>query len=385
MLDEQITDRFIGHEKEIQFFENWLNDTNPDAPWILFMHDALLAPEEKGGVGKTWLLRKFATIAEQHKNVAIVMVDFFNVADRNSAEIARRVAESVHQVYPDWHPIAFDEAFTEYRKANRQGKNMNEPLARLYDTLTADLDILEERLATEKKCLVIFFDTFELIEQYPVVAALNPAQIFPDRYAFKNIGVVIAGRNAPDWEHPNWHDHKQELQVLPITPFSLEEMVEFVNENRQFPQRLQADSLQAHELHKLTQGRPILVGLVMDVLNYRVITLERLLSTAPLNFEEYIVSKINELENPINWIILFMAHIYHRFNENMLAWLFEHLMDVQTLVEDINTKDLWKKLLELSFVRHAQSGGDVTLHDEMRRLVNKYNWRAHEQQGGLYL
>ena len=384
MLDEQIADRFVGHEKEIQFFKSWLDDTNPDTPWILFMHDELIAPEEKGGVGKTWLLRKFANIAEQHQDIAVVMVDFFNVADRNSAEIARRVVDSIKKVHPEWYPDAFEKAFKEYREANRENRNLNDPLARLYDTLTTDLDTLEERLASDKKCLVIFFDTFELIEQYPVVAALNPAQSFPDTYDFKNIGVVIAGRNGPDWEHANWHGREQQVQDIPIAPFTLEEMVEFVNENRQFPQRLQANSRQAEELYTLTQGRPILVGLVTDVLNYRVITLENLLVAAPLNFEEYIVSKINELENPINWVILFMAHIYHRFNQEMLAWLFDNVLDVQHLVEDVDTQKLWEKVLELSFVRRAQEGENVTLHDEMRRLVNKYNWHAHEQQGGLY-
>ena len=384
MLDEQIIDRFIGHEKELQLFENWLDDANPDAPWILFMHDTLLAPEEKGGVGKTWLLRKFANIAEQHRDIAVVMVDFFNVADRNSAEIARRVVDSLRKVHPEWYPDAFDKAFKEYRVANRQGQNLNDPLARLYDTLTTDLDALEERLASDKKGLVIFFDTFELIEQYPVVAALNPTQSFPDTYDFKNIGVVIAGRNGPDWQHANWRGREQQVQDIPIAPFTLEEMVEFVNENRQFPQRLQADSRQAEELYTLTQGRPILVGLVTDVLNYRVITLEKLLVAAPLNFEAYIVSKINELENPINWVILFMAHIYHRFNQEMLAWLFDNVLDVQHLVADIDTQKLWEKVLDLSFVRRAQAGENVTLHDEMRRLVNKYNWHAHEQQGGLY-
>jgi tetratricopeptide (TPR) repeat protein len=378
MSDEQIDNRFIGHEKEIQFFENWLDDTNPDTAWILFLHDKLIAPEEKGGVGKTWLLRKFATIAEQREGVAVVMVDFFNVADRN-AEIARRVAESMQKVYPDWHPDAFNKAFEEYRAANREDQNMNEPLARLYDTLTTDLDALEERLSTDKKRLIVFFDTFELIEQYPVVATLNPQQSFPDTYDFKNIGVVIAGRNAPDWHLANWRGRERQVKDIPIAPFTLDEMVDFINENRSFSQMLQADSREAEELYVLTKGRPILVGLVTDVLNYRIITLDKLLLTAPLNFEEYIVSKINELENPINWVILFMAHAYHRFNQDILFWLFEQ----QHLVEDINIDKLWKKVQNLSFVRRAQSGENITLHDEMRRLVNKYNWRVQEQ-GGLY-
>jgi len=145
MLDKQIGNRFIGHEKEIQLFQSWLASTDPDAPWILFMHDALSEPEKKGGVGKTWLLRKCANIAQQHQDIAVVMIDFFNIADRNSAEIAQRIVESLKEVYPDWHPATFEQAFIEYRAANRQNLNMSEPLARLYDTLTSELDILEAR------------------------------------------------------------------------------------------------------------------------------------------------------------------------------------------------------------------------------------------------
>ncbi|GAC1623854.1 MAG: hypothetical protein NVS4B9_15370 [Ktedonobacteraceae bacterium] len=312
------------------------------------------------------------------------MIDFFNIAERNSAEIARRVVESVKRVYPDWHPIAFEKAFKEYREANRQGLNLNDPLARLYDTLTTDLDTLEERLANKKKHLIIFFDTFELIEEYPVIATLDPTQIFPDRYDFNTIGVVIAGRNPPDWNHVNWHGRQNEVRIVPINPFTTREMTDFINENRQFSQELEVDSSQEHKLYDLTQGRPILVGLVMDVLNYRVISLDNLLRTSPSSFEEYIVFKINELENPINWVVLFMAHIYHCFNHDMLDWLFEHVLNIQDLIEDVNTQNLWKRMLELSFVRRAQSGGDITLHDEMRRLVNKYNWPAHEQAGGIY-
>ena len=82
MLFQHTTDNFIGRNKEIVLFEQWLNTMT--APYILYFYDALDEEEKKGGIGKTWLLRRCATLARQ-KNpaMAIVMIDFFNVADRD--------------------------------------------------------------------------------------------------------------------------------------------------------------------------------------------------------------------------------------------------------------------------------------------------------------
>ena len=88
------TIEFIGREEEIAFLTKWLADV--DAPSIVYIHDALEEKEKKGGIGKTWLLRKYYELVEpQHKNVIPVVVDFFNVLDRNSVVIAERVVQAV--------------------------------------------------------------------------------------------------------------------------------------------------------------------------------------------------------------------------------------------------------------------------------------------------
>ena len=44
------------------------------------IHDELEETENKGGIGKTWLLREFHTILEQQEQVVPVkIIDFFNV------------------------------------------------------------------------------------------------------------------------------------------------------------------------------------------------------------------------------------------------------------------------------------------------------------------
>src|SRR5436853_7083036 len=118
MLDEQIATKFIGHRQELDLFEQWLTNTDPNSPWILFFHDATEILSQKGGIGKTWLLRKCALTAKQrNKDIAVAMVDFFSVANRDGVVIAQRVVESLQATYPSWSPNSFHETLAEYHTA----------------------------------------------------------------------------------------------------------------------------------------------------------------------------------------------------------------------------------------------------------------------------
>ena len=385
MLDQQIAEKFIGHEQEVKQFERWLQETDLNAPWILFFHDATDIPAKKGGVGKTWLVRKCLAQAQQKpEQFLTVLVDFFSVADRDPVVIATRVVNSLRQAHTQWKPVFFDEVFAEYREIIEQGKDEPDIRSRLSTALTDDLQKLDQLLNTTRKRLLVCFDTFELVEENPEAVVLSTAQVFPDHYHFRHIKVIIAGRNALDWEQPNWQGRQQEVLDVPVKSFALEEMVQFLKENCKTIEPLHPHSAQARALYERTEGRPILIGLVTDVLNKRVRTLDELLQTSPPDFESYLVVQINRLDNPINLVILFMAHIYHRFNKQLLDWLSEHSPAIKEMVQDTDTQILTEQLLELSFVRQPGSGSDVALHDEMRRLVNKYNWQGQELPEGEY-
>src|SRR6266567_710721 len=211
MLDRQIAQGFIGRQREIETFKQWLVDA--DAPWILYFYDALEEQEKKGGVGKTWLLRKVAALAkEQIENIGIVTVDFFNVADRDGITIAERVVLGLKEVNPNWVPTSFEEILEEYHSISKTGNvDRAELRLRLSTALTNDLQKLDESLQKTNKHLLVFFDTFELVEQNPTIAVLDANQTFPDNYHFKNMGVVIAGRNALDWRHTNWQGRQYEI------------------------------------------------------------------------------------------------------------------------------------------------------------------------------
>lgn len=376
MLDQQGTERFIGREPELETYQRWLDD--PTLPWLLYFYDQA---EKKGGIGKTWLLRRCAALTrETRKDVAIVMIDFFNVPDRGGVAIATRVAEQLQQVYPRWTPTTFFAVRKEYQETLDAGSaDVTVLRSQLFSALTADLQNLDAYLDQTRRALVLFFDTFELVEKEPVIAVLEAGRTFPDTYHFKRIGAVVAGRNPIDWSHQNWRGREQEVHSVAMNPFSREEMEQYMA-TRSFNVKEMGEKTIA-TLYERTEGRPILVGLVIDVLNYQLMKLEDLLQVSHEGFEETLVAQVNNLENPTNWIILFMAHAYHRFNFTLLDWMLRE-SHLQRLVHAIKRQSLEETLPTFSFVRRSSTGDDFVLHDEMRRLIIRYCWDVLDPDQG---
>ncbi len=223
-----LTTEFIGREQEIAFLTEWLADEN--APSIVYFHDALEEKEKKGGIGKTWLLRRFYELVEQeYKNIIPVTVDFFNVLDRDGVVIAERIVQAVRKKYPNWTAEDFEKLLQEYREAVQGQKvEMSVLQERLADALAHDLRLLQQQMVEAGTYLLLFFDTYELIEYNPITAVLRPAQTFPDKYQSNRVRVVIAGRNAIDWTHQNWISRKVEVIVHTLPPFNYDEAVEYL-------------------------------------------------------------------------------------------------------------------------------------------------------------
>jgi tetratricopeptide (TPR) repeat protein len=376
MQNVQDIENFIGRSEELKVFTEWLAD--PHAAHVLYFYDALEEPTKKGGIGKTWLLKKCQEITRQQRpDIAIASIDFFNVGDRNGVIVAERIVEALQTAFPDWVPTLFQETMAEYRDVNKpESVEVAEVRSALFKALTTDLHYLDRQLAREHKTLLVFYDTYELIEQNPAVATLRFSQKFPDNYLFEHMYAVVAGRNALDWSNLNWRGREQEVLPVALAPFTQAEMVQYIDTESFYD--IDLHSKQTPALYERTEGRPILVGLVADVLNKHVTTLEELSSVPLQTFEPHLVTQINNLEHPLNWIVLFMAHAYHRFNLEILNWLLQEA-NLKRLVEDIQYDRMVQELPTLSFVRRPGYGEDFVLHDEMHRLVNDYCWPIHDK------
>lgn len=376
-------EQFIGRDKEINFFKQWLPAVN--ATPVIYIHDFTAEKESRGGIGKTWLLRKYYELTEQTNPTIIpVFFDFFNVTDRDGVVIAERIVQAIQAKYEYFSFKSFFKSLAEYHELAHGKKteitNLREQLGLAF---VDELRILDER-PDANISLLLFFDTFEVIERNPITAVLHPARPFPDLYQSTHVHAIIAGRNPLDWQHPNWVGRKNEVDARLLPPFNQEEMKRYLETHLYTYDLADLSPVALHALHERTQGRPIMVGLVTDVLNKQIKDLPDLIALNKSAFEASLVAEINNFSDPSKVIIFSMAHIYHRFDENFLR----HLMNwpgLKEFVPEINYQKLVQELVLLSFVRRFgfDSSNDFVLHDEMRRLVNLYCWQRQDPQGEI--
>lgn len=367
---------FIGREKEIQLFRQWLSTRSA----LFYICDASTEKNEQGGIGKTWLLRKFYQLIEkEHTHSVPVMIDFFNPEDRDGITIARRVVTALRNRYPDWQSKEFEAALEEYHKVTQnkgvEGTGMREQITQ---ALSSDL---REKLLKEKVSIVIFFDTFERIEDSTVTAVIHSGQIFPDTYGLERIRSVIAGRNAPQWDKPEWKDRRDAIDVHELSGFTLDETRTYLQENA--PVRISfidQSVATTQALYRLTQGRPILLGLLVDILQNPAIKLSDIVAMSRNQMEETLVQLLNLLR-PVDRVMYCMAHIYHRFDISMLKAISSEIS-----LSQLNLEELFTQASLLSVVRTAHSHHDVlVLHDEMRRLVKDYCWPREDPTQSIRL
>lgn len=388
-MKSMATTEFIGREEEIRFLFAWL--TSNTQPPIVYLYDVLDKPEQKGGIGKTWLLRKFyERVKEEFPNVIPVMVDLFTIADRDSITISRRVVQTLRERYPSWSADRFDGHLNAHldQAGNHNGDRMI-PHERLAEALAADLLPLREQMVRDDAYLLLLFDTYELIEYDPVTAVLHSDRPFPDTYQLDRIRTVIAGRNALDFTLPNWKGREQEIQVRALAPFNKDETTQYLRTH------LNAYDIDAEPpevlqtLYDRTEGRPIMVELVVEVLNRRVRSLADLLKISQPLFEASLVQEIQNFADPGKLVLFAMAHIYHRFD---LAFLGDLLNwpGLKGHLPKMRYQEVAQELQQLPFVRTGFPGaGGVSdyrvfvLHDEMRRLLNQYCIKANDPLGTI--
>lgn len=375
---EDTEDPVVRRKDALQIFHHWLLATDPQEPPVLFFYDQPTEDQRKGGIGKSWLLRQCVDMLANFPDITVVRVDFFSIRDRSGIEIAQRVLAALKGVFPHWQPTAFERVL---EQTARRGESDVERHLRhaLRQGLLEDLDALQELVGERRKRLLLFCDTYERVQMHPAQVSLAAEHLFPDLYERPWIGFVIAGRDKPDEDLFNWRGRT--VRAVPVGPFTKAEMMLYIQNSLEVPALLPQLKEHADVLFARTGGgRPILVGLMTDMFNQRLVDLEELLKVPQSQFEEALVLYLDRLEGPVTWAVLFMAHVYHRFRPDILDELFSqhHLWPNPGTPKEARLNPIWTRLRALSSVRSSASGEEIVLHDEMRRLVQEWNLRERK-------
>ena len=371
-----ISKTFVGRKEELKQIREWLEKSAGGLVWITGL----------GGIGKTALLRR---VADQYSSDERFVVDYFDLAEQPMTIINQAVhlADSLGRGnFP-----TFMQKLTELDTT--PGQSVTGHLEE--EAIDACVQEVAIYLKSKKKKLLRITDTFEIALKYTLYEDNWVGGINERLGELAGTFFITAGRDKLDNKdilevvHPLLRKlFKEEILHLPLAGFDNTEMEDFFAEcdpHLMIPQEMR------EKLQVLTDGRPILLSLAVDWLQKEIplpvmidkslhelreivqIDSERINLQSQFEFE--LVSKMRELQSPLDIASLYMAHLDRRMDSQLLSVLLD--------VDDDKAGEYLQELLNLPFVKEY-IGSDppkCTLHDEMRELVKRHAWQYLDISG----
>ena len=387
-MEHVTSELFVGRQRELEQFESLL--TPAAGMTVLSVHT-----QGDGGIGKTQLLRRMQQIcAARPEEVAFTreLIDFYHTESRSRMGVMSQIAVNLGlRHFPD-----FAGCVRQYQDTADASKR-EELLAQVQEVFRRNYQAFSEKMARSGKVIALFFDTYEVIQNVDPLS--RDAEIEVTRFSHwleshlfpclsDNTRLIISGR------YPVQELDCARFRVieLNLAHFSLADTVAFwkhcfavetdaaLNERIGSPELLRA-------FHLLADGRPVLLALFADWMNYarRPLSPQELVdeitrrtgaigaTVTPRQkdlFERVLIERVTALNSSEDHAITYLAFAYRR----MTPEIFHAISDLPL---DECRRVLLDELKPLSFIKY-KSGECVLLHDEMRRLVVKHWWDAHD-------
>lgn len=375
-------DIFVGREEELGSIANFLRKPSDQKPWVLNLHG-------EGGLGKTVLLEQVIKRFEELTSSCILrplyipqLLDLYYPRNRTRFGLLRSISRALQQT----------SEISDSENSRGQLTELHERLDR-YDRAYTASEILPERLqemerelvgrfiqvlgvVTEERPLVLFIDTHDKI------VPTDLTEWFLEKMVGDSTGHLLALVSGRKPMVPPETD-KTLVQHFELGGLDCDAVEEYLQKRGV----LQLSDQEVKRLHRLSEGRPILITLAADL------QLDGLLMSrtyrGPVDeliakrFEEALVNRIRDLASPENELVLWMAHVHHRFHAGMLGVL----TTGSTETEIDEYEQALEELEPMSFVkfRPEQEGmPDVyMLHDEMQAMVRDYIWQDYDPHDAI--
>jgi tetratricopeptide (TPR) repeat protein len=348
---------FINRENELAQIEKLIKEQNTRR--VLCIH----AP---GGIGKTRLLQE---VQERYAQGAFIttIIDFDDLALRIPANIEFTIAKQIGQKVFD----AYLQSLQAYHQARREGASPGRLAQKRLETRQVFIDNFNE--FSTKQRVVMLLDTTDTLEGTDawnyVVNALSRR--------LKNLLLVVAGRNAKKVYKELRSEIGRDAHLIELPPLDEGASESYLHQKQELLHTTLEPEL-AKKLLWLAGGRPILIDLAVEWLA-RAIPLEWLVQSSLEElqklsgkkaaqrrkvFERQLVSHIAQIRTPMDRLTLVLSRVYP--------------LDVDMVVELLGMSEdeearLFKEAKTYVFIKSLPDGR-ITLHDEMRRVVNEYVW-----------
>lgn len=341
----------------------------------------ILVIDGPGGVGKTRLLER---VYEQRREYSealgerLIVTKVINLDDvrlQAPMNLGRRIALELDPQRFQRYSEETDRIVREESK----GLLTPESLERyIHESDKLFLQAYNE--IAQGKRILLLIDTVEDILPLPV--GLYLAKMVTQ---LRNTCALVAGRGGAKAkeliEQALKRAEQQEgviLDYLLLQNFKPETSAEYLDET---PVKgyLEAQPHLRQNLLLLTEGKPLLLALAVEWL-LRDVPLPELLERSPeelqalkpeekkelgQRFEAALIAHVRYLKDPLADLILDMAHLYYRFDAEILSAI--------TGWPEGKSREQLGRMRDFFFVK-AKPGGILVLHDEVARLVQEYVW-----------
>jgi Flp pilus assembly protein TadD len=368
---------FVGRSRQLAVIREWIQRPN----------GGLVLITGAGGIGKSSLLQK---VHEEYSIDNRFVVDYFDLSEQPLTMIN----QAVHLV-----DSLGKENFPEF---NRKLSELNKVSEDVFpedpekEAMETWIEEAKSYVRLNKKRLVRIMDTYEIVSRYSLYGADWVGEVNKKLRDIPGTIFIIAGRDLLGDQdflkeiNPEFVRLFGEENILriPLEGLDEAEMNEFFMEcdsQRSIPHEMR------RKLQLLTRGRPVLLSLAVQWLHNNIplpIMVEKSYSELDHlikrddsrkalldDFEFELVSKVREFQSPFDTAILYMAHIDRRMDSKLLSMLLN--------IDEGKSEEYLKALMEYSFIKVYIGSAPlkITLHDEMRELVNKHAWRYVDIRG----
>lgn len=342
-----IAERFVGRDDALKaFYDRFSYQAMQNCVYFY----------GKGGLGKTWLLKKIIIDnADDPDREVVGIIDFFDTNNHSK----RGLQASIQRVLN--HPKLFrpyndiiEEIDAEILKKESVHPSVIVSLER-----QADKSFIQCcQKAVLGREMIFLFDTFERIH-YQEAGKWMMEEFLP------NVKVIMAIAGRLTSEQVNMPDNVYKFNLKGL---NLQETRSYI---AKLSPSLSEDAVRI--IYDHTGGVPLIIDLVLDlrmpkrqefIVEMTKLEKDQLVQDSSLRCE--LVWRYGQPNDKLNWIIWVMAYLKRRFDLPMLRYVIENL---KPYFEAIDYSSLYETLKGQVCVKEYPEQESHLLHDEVQRLI----------------
>ncbi len=359
----------IGRTEELDSLDEWLQDA--PKTHVVFVSGA-------GGIGKSRLLEEF--YARHKENPYLKMIDptdFTDVRLRTISNIIPTIVNSLGRFKFNRYDEAMREFYEIIHKISISAQHREKE-----EQLTFRIFIDDYNALVAKQRVVLMFDTLDALETDETWRYLKT--LITD---LENTLFILTGREADKYYREVKDNQLKNLHHIPLEPLEQVNSADYLDQKiKQLHNPLAPETRKL--LLKLAAGKPILIDLAMEMWLARGYKIPAL-SEAEVDekgqsdsqkqkerqeaFEKALVAGLKNLRSQEDKVILTLGHVTELTREGM-AFIIRPKMDEARL------EQLWQKLQRLVSIK-ALPNKRITLHDEMKRLIDDFVFPDFDPSG----